>query len=195
MLQPEDFRDGLEKGFPQRLRSVGRPALGVKVRVVGADGSPMGPNELGEIATSGGNLITGYLNNPQATAEAIRDGIFYTGDLGMFDEDGLLYLKGRKSDTVVVDGKLVLPQEVEAIILRHQGVRDAAVTGIADDSGEFKVVAFVISETAVAQEEILSLCRDNLPPHAVPSEMVLVESFPKTASGKVMKHKLVDQYQ
>ncbi|MCF8063992.1 MAG: AMP-binding protein [Desulfarculaceae bacterium] len=195
LLQPEDFRDGLEKGFPQRLRSVGRPALGVKVRVVGADGSPMGPNELGEIATSGGNLITGYLNNPQATAEAIRDGIFYTGDLGMFDEDGLLYLKGRKSDTVVVDGKLVLPQEVEAIILRHQGVRDAAVTGIADDSGEFKVVAFVISETAVAQEEILSLCRDNLPPHAVPSEMVLVESFPKTASGKVMKHKLVDQYQ
>ena len=194
LLQPEDFKDALENGLPQRLRSVGRPALGVQVSVVGADGSLLGPNELGEIATSGGNLITGYLNNPAATAEAIKDGVFYTGDLGMFDDDGYLSLKGRKSDTVVVGGKLVLPQEAEACILRHQAVREVAVTGVPDGSGGFRVVAFVISATEVPREEILDMCRENLPAHEVPTEVVFVESFPKTASGKVMKHKLINIY-
>lgn len=195
LLQPEDFREALEEGRPERLGSVGRPALGVKVRIVGPGGAPLGPNELGEVATSGGNLIVGYLNNPQATAKAIRDGVFYTGDLGMFDEEGYLYLKGRISDVVDVRGKLVLPQEVEASILRHQGVREVAVAGAQAGGTGSKVLAFVISSGQVPSEEILALCRENLPAHAVPAEVVFVESFPKTASGKVMKHKLIEKYQ
>jgi acyl-coenzyme A synthetase/AMP-(fatty) acid ligase len=194
LLQPEDFKEALEGVHPERLRSVGRPALGVQIRVVKADGSVLGPNELGEVATSGSNLIAGYLNNPDATAEAIRGGVFYTGDLGMFDDEGYLYLKGRKSDTVEVGGKLVLPQDVEASILRHRAVREVAVTGAPSGSKDSKVVAFVISDHKVPSEEILALCQENLPVHAVPTEIVFVESFPKTASGKVMKHKLIDQY-
>lgn len=194
LLQPEDFKEALEGAHPERLRSVGRPALGVQIRVVGADGALLKPNELGEVATSGGNLIAGYLNNPEATAEAIKEGIFYTGDLGMFDDEGYLYLKGRKSSTVVVGDKLVLPQDVEASILRHQAVREVAVVGVPDGSERFKVVAFVISASQMLPEEILTLCREDLPTHAVPAEVIFVQSFPKTASGKVMKHKLIDQY-
>ncbi|MBU4563206.1 MAG: AMP-binding protein [Proteobacteria bacterium] len=194
LLQPDDFRNALEGGQPQLLRSVGRPALGVKVSVVGPEGEPLGANELGEITTSGGNLIKGYLNNPAATAEAIKDGVFHTGDLGMFDGDGLLYLKGRKSDMVVVEGKVVLPQETEAVILRHSAVREVAVAGMPSGSGS-KVVAFVVCTGGVDPEEVLALCRENVPSHAVPSEVVIVESFPKTASGKVMKHKLIEKYQ
>ncbi len=193
LLQPKDFQDALEKNHPGRLRSVGKPALGVDVRIVGPDGSQLGPNELGEIVTSGSNLIKGYLNNPAATSEAIREGAFHTGDLGMFDDDGFLYLKGRKSDTVVVEGKMVLPQEVEAVIRRHDAVREVAVAGV-QAGGVTRAVAFVISPGGVTSEELLSLCRDNLPSHAVPAEVVLVESFPKTASDKVMKHKLIEQY-
>jgi acyl-coenzyme A synthetase/AMP-(fatty) acid ligase len=194
LLQPEDFKEALEGTHPERLRSVGRPALGVQIRVVGANGSPLGLHELGEVATSGGNLIAGYLNNPDATAEAIKDGVFYTGDLGMFDEEGYLYLKGRKSDMVEVGGKFVIPQDVEASIIRHNAVREVAVVGIAVGPEDSKVVAFVISNGQVPSAEILALCREDLPANAVPTEIVFVESFPKTASGKVMKHKLIDQY-
>jgi acyl-CoA synthetase (AMP-forming)/AMP-acid ligase II len=194
LLQPEDFKEALEGGHPERLRSVGRPALDVKIRIVGADRSPLGPDELGEVATSGGNLIAGYLNNPEATAEAIQDGVFYTGDLGMLDNDGYLYLKGRKSDTVKVGVKLVLPLEVEVSILRHKAVREVAVAGVPVGSEDYKVVAFVISDGHVSSEEILVLCREDLPSYAVPEEIIFLESFPKTGSGKVMKRKLIDQY-
>ncbi|MDQ1336037.1 MAG: hypothetical protein QG552_2987 [Thermodesulfobacteriota bacterium] len=194
LLQPEDFKDALGGNHPERLRSVGRPALGVQIRVVDADGSPLLHNELGEVATSGGNLIAGYLNNPDATAEAIKDGVFYTGDLGMFDADGYLYLKGRKSDTVKVGVKLVLPLEVEVSILRHPAVREAAVAGVPTAYEDYKVVAFVISDGHVPSEKILALCREDLPSYAVPAEIIFMESFPKTGSGKVMKRKLIDQY-
>lgn len=195
LLQPEDFREALEGGRPERLRSVGRPALGVQIRVVGPDGALLGPGELGEVATSGGNLIAGYLNNPQVTAEAIRDGVFYTGDLGLFDDEGYLYLKGRKSDMVVKGGQVVLPQEVEAAILRHRAVREVAVVGVPAGAKDSKVVAFVIGDSRTPPEEILDQCRAALPAHAVPTELIFVDSFPKTASGKVMKHRLIDQYQ
>lgn len=194
LLQPEDFKEALEGNHPERLRSVGRPALDVQIRVVGVDRSPLGPNELGEVATSGGNLIAGYLNNPDATAEAIKDGVFYTGDLGMFDDYGYLYLKGRKSDMVKVGGNLVLPLEVEVSILRHKAVREVAVVGVPIGSEDYKVVAFVISDGHVPSEEILALCRGNLPSYAVPAEIIFVKDFPKTASGKVMKRKLIDEY-
>jgi acyl-coenzyme A synthetase/AMP-(fatty) acid ligase len=194
LLQPEDFKEALEGDHPERLRSVGRPALGVQIRVVGADLSPLGPNEVGEVVTSGGNLIIGYLNNPDATAEAIKDGVFFTGDLGMFDDYGYLYLKGRKSDTVKVGGNLVLLLEVEISIMRHKAVREVAVVGVPTGAGDYKVVAFVITDGHVPSEEILVFCREDLPSYAVPAEIIFVKSLPKTGSGKVMKRKLVDIY-
>ncbi len=194
LLQPEDFKDALEGTHPERLRSVGRPSLGVQIRVVGADGRPAPANELGEVATSGDNLIAGYLHNSAATAEAIRDGVFYTGDLGMFDNEGFLYLKGRKSDMMKIGGQFLLPQEVEGAIRGQQAVLDVVVAGVFAGALGTKLVAFIIPKGQASAEEILTLCRRDLPANMVPADIMFVDNYPKTASGKVMRYKLIERY-
>ncbi|MDY6968283.1 MAG: AMP-binding protein [Spirochaetota bacterium] len=194
-LPPEDFIfEGPQKKV-NRVRSCGREALCVKARVIDDNGEDVVPGELGEVIAKGDDMMKGYWNAPEATAGTIKDGYIYTGDMGTVDEDGYIYLAGRKKDTITTDGKTILPLEVEEIILLHPKVNEVTVIGIPDERLGEAVKAVVIAEQEdITSDEIIELCKDNLPDFAVPGSVDFVDRFPKTASGRVQRFKLREQY-
>ena len=136
--------------------------------------------------------MEGYYNNPQATAEAIRDGWLCTGDIGRIDEDGYLFILGRKKDVIIVKGQNIYPSDIEDVLYTHPKVAEAAVVGIPDKlRGE--VVRAVISlkeGEATTEEEIRRFCREYLSDYKVPKQVMFMDSLPKTASGKIRKEDL-----
>jgi malonyl-CoA/methylmalonyl-CoA synthetase len=175
---------------------VGEPLSGVEVRLVADDGTDMvvaDDETIGEIAIRGPNLFTGYLNRPDATAEAMRDGWFFTGDIGTRTEAGYLRIVGRRSvDLIKTGGYKVGAGEVETALLGHPAVDQAAVVGAADpDLGE-RIVAFVVARNSAAPraDELIDHVAGQLAPHKRPREVRFVDSLPRNAMGKVQKNKL-----
>jgi long-chain acyl-CoA synthetase len=140
--------------------------------------------------------MLGYLNQPEATAEAMKGGWFHTGDLGYCDEDGYFSIVDRKKDMVLVGGLNVYPREVEEVLLTHPHVREAAVIGVYDDIRGEKVKAFIIPEDGVEPDRagILRLCRQKLANFKVPKEIVFVEDLPRSLKGIVLKRELRDSH-
>ena len=136
--------------------------------------------------------MKGYYNNPQATAEAIRDGWLYTGDIGRVDEDGYLFILGRKKETIIVKGQNIYPSDIEDVLYTHPKVAEAVVVGIPDElRGE--VVRAVISlkeGEATTEEEIKRFCREHMADYKVPKQVIFIDSLPKTATGKIDKEDL-----
>ena len=177
--------------------SVGLPLPGVSLRLVDDDGSPLrtGDDSIGEVQVSGPNLFTGYLNRPDATAEAFADGWFRTGDLATRDADGFLRIVGRRStDLIKCGGYRVGAGEVEAALLEHPAVLEVAVAGRPDDDLGERIVAWVVRApgSAVAGDELSRHTAELLAAHKRPREVHFVDALPRNAMGKVMKRELVD---
>ncbi len=175
----------------RKARSVGIPVPATALQIVdlqsGTEILPGG--EQGEIRLRGPQIMLGYRNRPQETADTLRKGWLYTGDIGLLDEDGYLFITGRKKEMMIVSGFNVFPREVEELLYQHAEVREAAVVGRPDDyRGELPIAFVSLREPgAVTQENLLEYCRHNLAAYKVPAEIRLVEALPKTAVGKVDK--------
>jgi malonyl-CoA/methylmalonyl-CoA synthetase len=176
---------------------VGEPLQGIELRLVGDDGSDIEESDddtIGEVAVRGPNLFTGYLNRPEATSEAVRDGWFFTGDMAARAPDGYLRIVGRRStDLIKTGGYKVGAGEIETVLLGHPGVEEAAVVAAPDsDLGE-RIVAFVVSPEGASSppaEELIDHVAGQLAPHKRPREVRFVDSLPRNAMGKVMKKEL-----
>lgn len=169
--------------------SIGIPVADVQIKICDGEHHIVEPNVLGEIAVKGPNVMLGYYNKPELTASVLQDGWFYTGDVGMYDENGLLYIVDRIKDMVIVKGENVYPSEVENIILELPYVEEVAVYGIPDSLSEEKVRARIIlkKDVSVNEEDIINHCKKNLAPFKVPSAILFVSTLAKSPSGKVLK--------
>ncbi|TJZ54638.1 long-chain fatty acid--CoA ligase [Streptomyces piniterrae] len=178
----------------RKVLSIGKPIWGVQVRVVGADGRDLPPGEdhVGEIVVRGHNIMKGYYKKPEATAEAIRDGWFRTGDLGYRDDDGYFFVVDRLKDLVIRGGYNVYPREVEEVLYGHPAVAEAAVVGRPDDRLGEEVAAYVaLKPGADADVEALAAyCRERLAAYKYPREIHLLPELPKGSTGKILKRRL-----
>lgn len=175
---------------PQFDESVGRPVFAVEVECVDENHRPVPAGEIGRIRYRGPGTATGYWNDPEASREAFHDGWFYPGDLGMLDEHGYLYIKGRAKDMIIRGGVNIYPAEVEAVLQSHPAVADSAVVGWPSREFNEEVAAFVILKQRVAADELRTLCRERLAPYKVPREVFVVDEFPRNTLGKVLKAEL-----
>jgi long-chain acyl-CoA synthetase len=180
--------DGTDK-----LGSVGKLRPEVEVKIVDENNKQLPPNQPGEIALKG-SVMNGYYNSPEATAEVLKDGWFYTGDIGKVDDDNYLFIMGRKKDMIIVGGHNVYPVDVEDVLYQHPKVNEAAVVGVPDKvRGEAIRAVVSLKEGEVATEkEIKQFCREHLTGYKVPREVIFVDSLPKTATGKIDKKPLKD---
>lgn len=174
-----------------KLGSIGKVLPGWEVKVVGDDGRELSPNQAGEMLIRG-PLMKGYYNNPQATAEIIKDDWLYSGDIGKVDEDGYLFITGRKKDLIIIKGQNVCPGDIECVLSEHPKVAEAAVLGIPDTlRGE--VVGAVVSlkrgETATEQE-IRRFCLERMANYKVPKQVIFLDSLPRTAAGSIDKQSI-----
>ncbi len=180
-----------------RAGSLGKPVPmpGHSVRVVGDDGNDAPVGQVGEIVIGGPSLMLGYYRDSAATAEVLREGWLYTGDLGRFDEKGYLYIVGRKKDVIIVHGFNVLPAEVESVLAGHPEVKEVAVVGETHPHSGESVVAYVVREpgSSVAASALVELARAGLADYKVPREIRFVADLPRTASGKVARSALREQ--
>jgi malonyl-CoA/methylmalonyl-CoA synthetase len=177
---------------PRRPGYVGVPLDGIGVRLVGDDGGDVDVSDdetIGEIAVRGPNLFSGYLNRPDATAEAMRDGWFFTGDIGTRAPDGYWRIVGRRStDLIKTGGYKVGAGEIEVALLEHPGVREAAVTAAPDDDLGERIVAWVVAEgEAPTERELIDHVAAELAPHKRPREVRFLDELPRNAMGKVVK--------
>ena len=175
------------------LQSVGFPRTDVEVRVVDEDGRSLPIDEIGEVVVRGDVVMSGYWNNDAATAETIRGGWLYTGDMGSFDEDGCLTLRDRSKDLVISGGMNIYPREVEEVLLQHPTVKAVAVVGRPDPEWGESVVAFVVAEESApvpTVDELDRLCIEHIARYKRPKEYRIVESLPTNNYGKVVKREL-----
>lgn len=175
--------------------SVGRPMPWFTVRLLDGEGKPVAAGERGEIVVETsipGAIFPGYLDNPEATAKALRNGALHTGDLGSFDAEGNLYFHGRMTDSVRCRGENVSAWEVEHVAAEHEAIEDCAMIGVAADIGEQDIKLFVKPRHgAVVDPQALSgWLGQRLAPYQNPRYIALVEEFERTASQRIMKHKL-----
>jgi O-succinylbenzoic acid--CoA ligase len=177
-----------------RLGSVGKPLYPNEVRVVGSDGRDAPTDEAGEILIRGPIVMSGYLNQSEATSRAITDGWLHTGDIGRIDADGYLYVLDRRDDLIVTGGENVYPAEVEAVLQSHPSIAESAVIGAEDGEWGQRVVAIARLEGDESGTDATSLqifCRERLAGYKVPKEFRFVtEPLPRTASGKLRRSAL-----
>lgn len=170
------------------LGSVGYPRSGVEVAVLRDDGTRAPAGEVGEIVCRGDVVMAGYWNNPDATAEAIKDGWLFTGDKGSFDDGGYLTLRDRSKDVVISGGSNIYPREVEEALLAHPGVTEAGVVGAPDAEWGEIVVAFIVGEASAAELDHHLL--ERIARFKRPKRYEFVDALPKNSYGKVLKRQL-----
>ena len=176
----------------RRLRSAGQPMIGCDVRVVDPDGVPCPVGEPGEIVIRSPAVMTGYWQNPEATAETIRGGWLHTGDVGTEDEEGFIFVIDRLKDMIISGGENIYSREVEEALASHPAVIEAAVVGRPDPRWGESVLAFVVRRDAagVTEEALIDHCRQVIAPYKRPRELRFVDALPKLPNGKVEKTKL-----
>ena len=170
------------------LGSVGYPRSGVDVAVLREDGSFAGPGEIGEIVCRGDVVMSGYWNNPEATAATLQNGWLRTGDMGSFDERGYLTLRDRSKDVVISGGSNIYPREVEEVLLEHPGVEEAGVVGAPDEEWGEVVVAFIVG--SATPEELDAHLLDRIARFKRPKRYIYIDELPKNSYGKVLKREL-----
>jgi len=175
--------------------AVGKPAPWFEVELIDATGAPAPVGERGEIVvrtTLPGAITRGYLSNPEATARTLRGDAFHTGDLGSFDTDGNMYFHGRMTDNVRVRGENVSALEVEQVVAKHPAVEDCAMIGVAAEIGEQDIKLFVKRRAGatLTPAELSGWLAERLAPYQNPRYIVMLDDFERTASQRIMKHKL-----
>jgi acyl-CoA synthetase (AMP-forming)/AMP-acid ligase II len=182
--------------WSERIQSVGVARTDVEVRVVDGDGSPVPAGEVGEIVVRGDVVMSGYWEQPEATADSIRDGWLHTGDVGSFDADGYLTLRDRSKDLIISGGMNIYPREVEEALLRHDEVNAVAVVGRPDPEWGEAVIAFVVAadpSSAPSAEELDELCLAHIARYKRPKDYRFVKNLPTNNYGKVVKRELREQ--
>jgi acyl-CoA synthetase (AMP-forming)/AMP-acid ligase II len=178
-----------------KLGAIGKTGLIWDVRIVDEKGKDVKTGEVGELIIKGSGVMKEYYKNPVATAEAVRDGWLYTGDLGKWDEDGFIYIVDRKKDLIISGGENIYPVEIENVIRRHPKVHDVAVIGVPDSRlGETTcAVVQVTSGEQLTEQEMGSFCEQNLPRYKRPRQIIFAQ-VPRSATGKIEKPKLREKY-
>jgi len=178
-----------------KLGSVGRPCLYLELDVWDDDGRSVAVGERGEIVMRGPKVFKGYWRDPDATASAFAGGWFHTGDIGVRDEDGYLWIVDRLKDMILSGGENIASSEVERVLYEHEAVLEVAVVGRPDDRWGEVPVAFVSlrPDTTVSAEELIEHCRGQLAKFKVPKDVAFVEALPRNPSGKVLKRELRDR--
>lgn len=171
----------------------GFPVPGTEVRIVGGEGEEMPIGEAGELWLKGPQIMKGYLNNPDATADALVDGWLKTGDIATIDDEGCLSIVDRLKDMVIVSGFNVYPTDIEDILTRSEDVGDAAVVGVPDEETGERVVAYVVAANAtVNKDSIRKYCKAHLTGYKVPKTIHFVTELPKSPVGKILRRELRD---
>jgi long-chain acyl-CoA synthetase len=176
----------------RRPGSCGRPTPNVEVAILDDADKPLPAMETGEVCVKGPNVMVGYYNMPEATADAKRNGWFHTGDMGHLDEDGFLYITERKKDMIIRGGFNIYPRDVEEVLYGHPAVLEVAVVGVPDAKMGEEVRAYVVlrqGETATA-DELLEHARDHLAKYKTPKDLVFLDALPKNPIGKILKKDL-----
>ena len=178
-------------GGVRKPTSVGIPLPATEIQVVDLETGTnvLKPGQKGEIRVAGPQVMRGYRNRPEETAQTLRDGWLYTGDIGELDEEGYLYIRARKKEMLIVSGYNVFPREIEEVLHRNPGVEEAAVVAKTDSyRGELPVAFIVPGKENGADEEVLRrYCTENLASYKIPAEFHFVDHLPKTVVGKVDK--------
>jgi long-chain acyl-CoA synthetase len=177
---------------PAKPGSIGLPVWGVSVRVVDQDGNDVPTGEAGEIIIRGHNVMKGYYKRPEATAAAIKQGWFSTGDIGRRDADGYLYIVDRLKDMIIRGGFNVYPREIEEVLLTHPAVSLAAVIGVPHASYGEEVKAFIIPKAGatITEAELIAWCKETMAAYKYPRLIEFRDSLPMTATGKLLKREL-----
>ncbi|MFC7496977.1 MULTISPECIES: class I adenylate-forming enzyme family protein [unclassified Nocardioides] len=197
VLTPEDHRRALD-GEEHLLGSIGRPGFGVDLRLVDEKFRDVPAGAVGEIATRADACMSGYLDHPEETARAQRDGWVRSGDLARADEESFLYLQGRRDDMILRGGENIYPKEIEEVLSRCPGVREVAVVGVPDQRWGQIVRAHVVLTQDAAQagfdaELARSFCRVRLAAYKVPAEFRIEARLPRNATGKLLKTELLQE--
>lgn len=176
--------------------SVGQANLFEDVRVVDEQGNPVPPGEIGEIIVRGPHIMQGYYKDPARNQEALRDGWFYTQDLGRFDEDAFLYVIERKHNMIISGGENIYPKEVEDLLFRHPAVADAAVFGLPDSLWGHRVCAAIVAKKGaqLTEGDVIDFCKGKLAGYKKPRSVFFVESLPRNAVGKVLRSELKELF-
>lgn len=178
-----------------RALSVGTAATGTKFRILNEAGEPVPTGEPGEVAISGPQVVPGYWERPEETRSAIRDGELWTGDIGVVDDEGWLYLVDRSKDMIIASGFKVWPREVEDVLYEHGSVREAAVVGVPDSYRGETVWAYVSLKVGCRAEprDLEEHCRSRLAAYKYPRVVHIVDDLPKTPTGKILRRELRDR--
>lgn len=177
---------------PPKPGSCGRPVPNVEIVIVDDDGTEVATGEPGEVLIKGPNVMKGYYNMPEATAAAVVDGWFHSGDIGHLDEDGYLYITERKKDLIIRGGFNIFPRDIEELLYEHPAVLEAGVVGVPDSRLGEEVVAYIVlkSGSEATEDEILHFCRERLAKYKTPKVARFVPALPKNAIGKILKKDL-----
>jgi fatty-acyl-CoA synthase len=177
-----------------RVSTVGQRLAGIEVRIVKPEtNTEVPPGTQGEVVCRGYNVMKGYYQMPEATAQAIdRDGWLHSGDLGTMDANGYFKITGRIKDMIIRGGENISPREIEEFLLRMEGVRDVQVAGIASPKFGEEVGAFVVRKdgATITEEDVRDFCRAKIAKFKVPKYVFFVDAYPMTASGKIQKYRL-----
>jgi long-chain acyl-CoA synthetase len=177
----------------QKAGSVGTALYGYEMKIVNENMEELSRGEIGDIIVRGDNVMQGYFNRPEATAETIVNGWLLTGDMGYMDEEGFLFIVDRKKDLIISKGINIYPREIEEVIDAFSGVRASAVVGVADEkSGEIPVAYIELDEDRESLDEtaLKKYMREHLANYKLPKHIYVIESLPKNATGKVLKRVL-----
>jgi long-chain acyl-CoA synthetase/malonyl-CoA/methylmalonyl-CoA synthetase len=181
--------------YSSKIGTVGLPALHQELEIVDAQGLPCPPNVEGEVTAGGPHCAIGYLND-DGSIEPIRGHRIKSGDLAIMDEDGFIRVSGRTKDLIIRGGVNIAPLEIDAVLLKHPGVLDAAAIGVPDPIYGEEVVCYVVPRPGASLTEaaVVAYCRASLPAPKVPKQVMIVTELPKSDRGKVLRDKLKDDW-
>jgi acyl-CoA synthetase (AMP-forming)/AMP-acid ligase II len=176
--------------------SCGLPEFLAQVKVVDDDGKEVGPEELGEVVMRADFVMKGYWNNPEATAQTIKDGWLYTGDIAKRDADGFFYIMDRKKDMIISGGENIYPAEIENVLMHHPKIADVGVIGFPHELWGEAVEAVVVLSPGeqMTEEELLEWCKGKMGKFKIPKKVDFTDALPRTPTGKILKRVLRDQF-
>jgi acyl-CoA synthetase (AMP-forming)/AMP-acid ligase II len=179
----------------EKIGAVGKVVPNTYSKIIDTEtGKELGTNERGEVLIKGPHVMPGYLNNPEATEHCIdQEGWFHTGDIGYADEDGYFFIVDRVKELIKYKAYQVAPAELEALLVSHDRIADAAVIPSPDEEAGEIPKAFVVLNGQITAEEIMTFVAERVAPHKKIRSLEIVEEIPKSASGKILRRVLVEQ--